>query len=179
MNKGINLLIDKRSVKTSPLTKRLKAFRLSAIAILFGSSAFAIIINMLIILSPLPQLRQEEQKQLDNLSVYNLEIAKLSFINDRGDNIHKILDQRPSYDKNITAVQEKIPQDVNFDSFSINNKNYTLKFSGKNLESINLLLDSLMAMTGKKKEYIKIYLTSLSVDELSHNFIMIVDLLTV
>lgn len=161
------------------MKSRLKKLRLGALIILFGSGFLSIIINILIAFSPLPQLHIEEQKALQNLQAYRLDISKLAFINDRGNNIRKILSKRTSYDKNIAAVQNKIPPNVSFDGFTINNKNYTFKFSGNNLQNMDELLNSLMSMTGKGKDYIKIYLTSLSIDEQNHNFVMVIDLLTV
>lgn len=180
ISKGINLLVDKRNVQTKVAGNgRLKYMRLGAIGILFGAGAFTIILSILIVLSPLPQLRVDEQKSRDALDKYKLDINKLSFINDRGDSIRKILKQRPLYDKRIEVIQNKVPQGVSFDGFTINKKSYTFRFSSTNLELINELLDSITAISGKGREYSRVYLTSLSTDEESHRFVVVVDLLTV
>lgn len=179
-NNGINLVLNKREIKPKiPINSRLGMFRLGAIIILFGSGAISIIVSILIVFSPLPQLQKDEQKARDRLAEYKLEISKLAFINDRGDSIRKILSERQYYDKRIEVIQNKIPAGVSFDSFSIEKNIYTLTFSSENLSSLNELLDAIVDLSGKKRDYSKIYLTSLSINDDNKKFVMVVDLLSV
>jgi hypothetical protein len=178
-NNGINLLVDKRSVKSlAPIKDRLKIFRFSAIGILFCVGASAVILSILIVFSPLEQLRKDEERAVSDLKPYKLDISKLAFINERGDSIRKLLAKRTSYDKKLSVVENKIPTDVSLDALTIAKKNYTLKFSSKNLSSLDGLLNGLVSITGSGKDFFRIYLTSVTADEANHRFILIVDLLT-
>ena len=179
MNKGINLVTDRRGVKSISVIKdRLKVLRISSMAMLFFVGAGSVVISILIVFSPLSQLRRDEAKARNELAVFQPDIYKLAFVNDRGDSIRKIIGQRSSYDKKLEVIGSKLPADVSLDSLTINKKNYTLKFSSKNLDSFDGLLDNLVGVTGKGKDFLRVYLTSISTDEVNQKFILIVDLLT-
>ena len=179
MNNGINLATDKRSIKSTSIIKdRLKILRISSMGILFIVGAGSIIISILIVFSPLPQLHKEEEKLKTQLSVLQPDIYKLAFINERGDSIRKVISQRPGYDKKIEVIESKLPTDVNLDTLTINKKTYTLKFSSKNLDSLDGLLNDLVDATGKDKDFIRIYLTSISTDTENEKFTLIINLLT-
>jgi hypothetical protein len=179
MNNGINLVADKRSVKSVSIIKdRLKVLRFSSMTMLFIIGAGAVIISILIVFSPLPQLRRDEEKIKTKLSVFQPDIYKLAFINERGDSIRKVISQRPGYDKKIEVIESRLPADVNLETLTINKKNYTLKFSSNNLNSLDGLLKNLVDATGKDKDFIRVYLTSISLDKDNQKFTLIVDLLT-
>ena len=179
MNNGINLATNRRSVKSISVVKdRLRVLRISSMAMLFFVGAGSVLISILIVFSPLPQLRKDEAKVRNELAVFQPDIYKLAFINNRGDSIKKIISKRSLYDRKLEVIGSKLPADVSLDSLSIDKKNYTLKFSSKNLDSIDSLLNSLVAVTGKGKDFLGIYLTSISTDEVSQKFILVVDLIT-
>jgi hypothetical protein len=67
---------------------------------------------------------------------------------------------------------------VDLDSLTIDKKVYTLKFSSKNLDSLDGLLNNLVDSTGKGKDFVRIYLTTISADEDNKKFTLIVNLLT-
>ncbi len=179
MNHGINLAVNEKKSKLAPSRNRIKILRLGAIAILFGIGIFSVAISILIVLSPLPQLKKEEEHARTMLSVFIIDINKLYFINDRGDSIRRLLSARNAYDKKLTNIKSKMPTGVELLGFTAIKKRYTLKFTSHSLLSLDQLLNAIAASTGKKGDFIRAYLTSLSVDQEKHNFVMIVDLLTV
>ncbi len=179
-NKGINLVVDNRKNKQlAPLKGKLKIMRLSAMGLLFIVGVSSVILSILIVFSPLPRLQEDEQKAKTNLATYKIEINKIAFINDRGDGIRQILKKRPYYDKKLDVIKNKLPVDVTLDGLTIENKTYTLRFSSNNLASLDQFIDSVVSATGVGKEFLRVYLTSLSVDEDKNRFVLIVDLLTV
>lgn len=180
MNNGINLLVDKRNTKVFTSVKsNLKVFRFGAIGVLFLVGASSIILSMLIVFSPLPQLHREEQKARADLAAFQVDMNKLVFINERGDSIRKILAIRPPYDKNISIVESKMQQDVTLEGFSVAKNKYTFRFYSKNLASLNELINGLTAITGKGRDFLRVYLTSLTVDAEKKRFTLVVDLLTI
>lgn len=179
MNRGINLLVDEKKGKSHPVANRIRILRLGAIAILFGAGAFSVAISILIVLSPLPQLQKEEGQTRNIFSRFLIDINKLYFLNDRGDSITQLLKTRNAYDKNLESIKSKMPEGVEFIGLTIIKKRYTLRFTSQNLAELDEFLNAIVASTGKRGEFTRAYLTSLSVDQEQHNFVMIVDLLTV
>lgn len=179
-SKGINLAVDSRKFKPiAPLKGRLRILRFGAMAILFIVGVSSVILSILIVFSPLPRLQDDEQKARRDLSAYRIDINKLAFINDRGDGIRQILKKRSYYDKKLDAIKNKLPAGVTLDGLTIVKKSYTLKFSSNNLASLDEFLNSIVTVTGGGREFLRVYLTSLSVDEDKNRFVLIVDLLTV
>lgn len=180
MNNGINLLVDKRTNKFLTSTKgSLRIFRFGAIGILFLVGVSSVILSILISLSSLPKLRENEKKARSEFAVFATDVVNLNFINERGNSIRKILAGRPSYDKKIDIIQSKMQADVAIDELSIVKKNYTLTCSSSNLTSLNDLLDGLTAIAGKGRDFSRIYLNSLSVDEDNKKFVLVVNLLAI
>ncbi len=175
----INLLSDRRINKPSHLIgKRPKILRTIALSLLFGIGISTMILYIMIIFSPLPQLRKEEQKARDDLSAYQLEMSKLVFINNRTDDIRQIFNKREKIDKNLGSVQNITPADIDLDGITIVKKNYTFKFSSNNLASMDKLINSIVGLSGKAGDFSRVHLTSLSIDQERHKYILVVDLLS-
>ncbi len=180
MSNGINLLVDKRNAKVfMPAKSSIKIFRFGAIGLLFLVGASSVILSILIVFSPLPQLRREEQKARADLAAFKIDMNKLAFINERGDNIRKIIAGRSSYDKKLDIIQSKMQADVVLDGVSIAKKKYTFKFASRNLTSLDELINGLTAITGAGREFLRVNLTSLAVDVENKQFVLVVDLLTI
>lgn len=180
MSNGINLLVDKRNVRRLVTSKdKLRLFRFGAIGMLFLAGATSVIISILIVFSPLPQLTRDEQKARADLSIFKVEMSKLAFVNERGDSIRKIINKRPSYNKKIDIVLSKMSADVSLDGLSIAKKSYTFKFSSRNLASIDDLINGLTSITGSGRDFSRVYLTGISVDAERKRFNLTVDLLTI
>lgn len=173
-------MVDKRNVRHFAAIKgRVKYFRLGAIALLFLSGAASIIISILIIFSPLAQLRKDEQKARDYLAPFHLDMNKLVFINERSNSARVLLKDRTEYDHKIDIVESKMPSDVRLDGLTFAKKTYTFRFSSTNLSSLNDLISAIAGITGKGHDFAKIFLTSLSADQQSKSFQLVIDLTSV
>ncbi|MBU3978089.1 hypothetical protein KKF69_02450 [Patescibacteria group bacterium] len=180
MNKGINLLIDRHNAKVFDSVKnRLKILHFVAIGLLFIVGAFSVILSIFIYFSSLPKLRLEEQKARADLTFFQLDMNKLAFVNDRGNSIRKILDERTYYDKKLDIVRSKMRADVMFDDLLMTKTKYTLTFSSSNLISLDELLNGLASITGTGRDFVRVYMSSLSMDEKNRKFVLIVDLFSV
>lgn len=173
-------MVDKRNTTLlAPMKSRLKILRFGAMGILFAVAVSSVILSILIVFSSLPQLRSEEQKARSELAEFSIDMSKIAFINDRGNMIRKILTKRPYYNKKIDIIESKMPKDVALDGLTIAKKNYTLRFSSKNLASLDGLLEAIVAVTGQGRDFYRANLTSLSVNMESNRFILVVDLITI
>lgn len=179
-NKGINLIkTEKDTKKLSPIRGRLWIFRLISMLLLFGVGLASVIVTILIAYSPLPELQKIEAEERSNLSQYNIDINKVVFVNERGDSIREILKNRNSYDAKLNYIKEVVPSGVAFEGFTLEDKRYTLRFSSRNLESLDSLVDSIVNASGKDKQFLRVFQSSLSVDVERSNFVLVVDLLAV
>lgn len=180
MNKGINLLIDKHNTKVFDATKnRLKVLRFTAIGLLFIVGVISVVLSILIFFSPLFELRLEEQKAMSDLAKFQLDINKLAFINDRSNSINEIIDKRSSYDKKLNIIKTEMQSDVTLDDLSIIKTKYILKFSSKNLLSLDKLLNDLASITGAGRDFSRIYMSNLSMDGKNKRFVLDVELLSI
>jgi len=157
----------------------MRMLRFSAVALLFLVGISSIILSIVIVFSPLPQLREEEARVKKVFDTVRDDANKLVFIGKRGDDLRKLISERSIYDRKIDAVLEKMPSDVQIEGMTFKSKTYTFIFTSSNLESLNNTLDIIGGITGKGQEFTRIYLTSITADVGKKKFEMIVDLLSV
>lgn len=176
MNKSINLLGNKNHVSAPPASRKLKLMRAIAVLLLFGVSAAAVIISILIAFSPLPQVQQQEQASRQTLSQYHPEMAKIALIQDRLIGISAILSQRNKYADFLTSVNNKIPPGVSLYQISINKKNATLTVRSNSLDLLDRFLNNLVMSANNKEEYSRVTLNSITSDDQSNLFSLTVSL---
>ncbi len=169
MNSGINLLAEKKKIN-SPFLKQLPVMRFFAVALLFGVSAASIILFILVALSPIPELQQQEQAAITALSNAHPEMAKLAVVNERTNTITKILATRSSYDKTLGAIKTKMPSTVSLTAFTIEKNTVNITVSSKSLLSIDSFINNVMIASGDKKEFSQVTLKKLSQDNLTNQF---------
>jgi hypothetical protein len=139
----------------------------------------SVIISIMIAFSPLPELQRKEASARESLSVYNVDMNKLVFVNERGDSIRQILKERNYFDKKLNIILGILPGGVALDGFTLAQKRYTLRFSSTNLSSLDTLLTAIVDLSGKGGEFVRVYQSSLSTDEERNSFVLVVDLLSV
>lgn len=178
MNSGINLLEKKKASIGLLHYQKLRLLRLIAVGLLFLVSTLSIILFLLISFSPLPQLKRQEEQALSTLSQYHPDIAKLYLVNERTDVINNIITKRKYLDKTIGGIQTMLPTGVKVDALSINNNTVSLSVSSGSLELLDIFINSLLNSVQEKKDFSKVTLTSLSVDNQKDLFLITVSLVT-
>lgn len=177
MSNSINLLADKKTNKQlSIVFTKLGMMRFIAVSLLFGISAASIILFTLIAISPLPTLQNQEKNASFTLEQQQQDIAKLVLINERADNITKLLAQRQSFDSSIDRVRSKMPAGISVTSFTVARDNISLTVSSKSLALLDQFLNKLVQATDEKKDFSRVTLADLSID--NDTFLMKVNLVT-
>ncbi len=171
MNKGINLLKAKQYRFNVP-SDRLGRLRVLAIGSLFIVSVTSIIILILIVLSPLPQLKRQEQDAKSLLSRSHKDIAKFLFVNKRADTIGDIFLKQKNYSKTIEALQANIPNGVEIVEFKITKDNLSFTFSSKSLKLTDLLINNVTKLVQERKEYSKVILKDFSTEDENRGFLL-------
>lgn len=166
MKSNINLLQDKKKNQASILpTGAMYTLRFSAVSLLFIVSVSSIILFILISLSPLPKLKQQEQLALANLSQYHTDMLKLFLIKERTGVIQGILAKRTSYDTVLNAIQTKLPYGVEVRAMNIEKDTVLLTVSSGSLELLSTFIDSLTQLVTEKKTFSQITMSHLSIEQ--------------
>jgi Tfp pilus assembly protein PilN len=169
MNNDINLIGNKDHASIPTASRKLKIVRAIAIVLLFGVSASAITLYILIAFSPLPQVQQQEQEALTAISLSHPEMTKIALLDDRMKGIAGVLATRNKYDTVLEALSTKLPRDVRISQVSMNEKSLGLTVKTQSLTSLTTFVETLQHAV-ENKEYKSITLNSIISDNESNIF---------
>lgn len=178
MSNGINLLGKKNQAAVSPAARKLWRMRLVAIWSLFVISGFSIILFLLIALSPLPALLQQEKSALATLASHHQEVAKVLFLQDRLQTTSQIIAKRPSFDAKLQAVQDLMPAGIDITEMSIDQKGITVTVSSSSLLLLDTFTNNLLASVDAKKDFSEVVMGKLFINPQRNVFSMTVSLTT-
>lgn len=171
MNEDINLVPGKRKIalEQKKLVLRLRLFSIILLAVTVFSS---VLLFLLKLQSPLPSLQREKNTLLTNLTLLSQKSAKLLLIKNRLNEVAIIEKKRQRLDELIGSTLEGVPQDVSFNSLSIDKKSISITSSSNSLSSINIFLNRLVDKVVKGKNFNKITLDGLSLDSKANRYII-------
>jgi len=178
MNKGINLLRPEERLTVKPASLRLGFLRVIALSLLFGVSSISIVLFLLIALSPLPTLQNQEQSALNAISKFHPDIAKLFIVDDRLKSSQTILTQRKRFDVSLNKILEKMPGSVSVTAVSMNKDKVSVTVSSQSLASIKSFIDNLVSAADTKKDFSKVTLTNFLTDETHNSYIVSIDVVS-
>ena len=169
MSSDINLLVEKDK-KLLKEQRKLKVFRLIAI----GS-----LVVLLLISASVPILNQqlsdgsiEEDRDsiLSEMLPFREKEAKLTIVNNRIDNISKVVNKRVDVYKIINTLLGQAPEGILVYSLEFTEKQISMKISSGSLGPVDGLINNLVDMA-KKKEIIKVLTLDSLVTELARGYI--------
>jgi|SRR6185369_2944653 len=178
MNKGINLFKTEKKISVAVASQKLTVLRLVAIGLLFCTSAFSIILFLLIVLSPLPDLQKQEKTLLATISGSHPDIAKLFLINDRLKSSETIIDKRQNFDKSLSLIKQRMSSDVSITAITMNKSTISITVSSSSLSSLDNFLNSLVDAVDSKKDFSKVTMTNFLADEVRDNFFLTIEVAT-
>lgn len=150
MDKNINLVTGK-SFDLEKQLKRIRILRVLSILSLVLVLSISLILFLITFFLPISSVKQDEQQTLSNISVLHKKLVSYFLIKDRIDNISEIIDSRKNYGVVSAAILQKVPQELNVETLSIDDKTLTLVVTGTSLTSMNQVIDDLIAMSNTKK----------------------------
>lgn len=160
MSNDINLYKFKKG-KLSSEGKRLSLLRGVAIIALFCISASAVILYILIALSPLPALKKEEENSLNAMSLLHDDEAKEIIVHERMDVIGSILSKRQHFDKIIKDVTSLLPSGLTVTGMSIDDKGASFTIKGSSLSKIDKFINELVNSPQNGTAFSRISLSNL------------------
>ena len=177
MNSGINLLTtNKRVSALTPYVSKLKILRLFAMLLLFGVSAAAIIIFILIRVSPLPALQKQKSDSVRSLSQFHPQMSELAYINERLTSVSTVISKRTPFDDRISSLNAKLPPGLVITNITLNKTVINVTATANSLATVDAFLNNLTQAVEEKKEYSEVLLNSLSKDEENGKFTITVKL---
>lgn len=178
MSKGINLLGNEKQISAKPASKRLNLLRTVAIGLLFSISAVSITFFILILLSPLPALKKQEEGALATLSQSHPDVAKLLFIDDRLKSSKAIITKRINFDESLDKVLKKMPGGIAITALTMNKETVSITVTSSSLANLDTFLNNLVTSVDKKEDFSKITLVNFITNETNSQFILTVDIVT-
>lgn len=160
--KEINL-ISKSKEDFLRSKKVLKTLYRISIFFLFLTIFCSVGIFLMKLSSPLPSLKQKEADLINNISLAKQRLTKIVVLDERLKSVSGILAEK-SETGNIIDLVSKEAKDIEINSFDIQKKKINITSSSQSLNSIDLFLNSLVAMVADKKNFNKVTLSNLNTD---------------
>lgn len=161
MNKDINLLYSKKQQSFNQLTVRVKLFRWVALGALFLVGTVSIVLFLLLIASPLPQLKSTEQSLTGSLTQSHEKLLKQTLLTGRLRDISLITAKRSHYGDSLQALRNELPKGAEITAFSVEKKDMSITVTSQSLQDLENYFDRLKKLTQNKKTLSRVYLTSL------------------
>ncbi|HVA96281.1 MAG TPA: hypothetical protein VND99_01380 [Candidatus Acidoferrales bacterium] len=170
MSEGINLLEPNRKSTTDVFLRRIQTTRFIMVGLLFIVSVSAVILFILVALSPLPALHSQEQSLRQTLASSKSDIVKLELVNERADAIDGVMKKRHALDQTIGLIQSKLSKDSQITAMKGDSKTMTVTVESSSLQSLDSFLNGLIALVQDKKSFSNVTLTDLTTDDVTNTF---------
>ncbi len=149
MNNDINLLHSKKRTPFSDLTTKLRLLRFGALMALAIVVLLSMALLLMVIASPLPSLKEDENGLLSSLSTQHAKVAQHTLLISRLNEIRVIINQRAKVQEILALFHNDLPGDVTLQIFSYDEKVVMVQASSVSLESLETYL---LALRGKAAE---------------------------
>lgn len=169
MSTDINLLLrtDEESLRRK---KRIQTFNAAAIASLIGVGLISLGIFMSIQFINLAAIKKEQEVVLGKMSQFQSRQAKLFVLNNRVENIDKILQIKKDLPKVMNSLLVKIPGNLSIDNFELDDKSVIISGQSRSLFAIGEFINNLTDMVRKKEIIKSLTLNSLILDESKNTY---------
>lgn len=153
MSANINLLLhtNEESLRQK---ERIKILNFAAVASLIVVGLISLIIFILTQVVNLPSIKREQEDVLRKTSQFQSRQAKLFVLNNRIENVDRILKVRKDLSKTTRDLLAKIPSQLSIDDFEVNDDSLIITGQSRSLSIIGEFINNLTDMV-RRKEIIK------------------------
>lgn len=164
MNTNINLLLhtDEESLKRQ---KRVKILNLIAVMFLIGVGAISLLTFLSAQIINPSGIKKEQNDVIEKISQFQDRQAKLFVLNNRINNIEKVLERRIDLSKVISFLLAKTPGRLFIEDLEVDSKTVSLTAKSTSLLAIGELINNLTDMVRKKEIISSLILNALVFDE--------------
>lgn len=172
MNEDVNLIGTKEKHEALVPEKKVQLMRFIAMLMLFSVSTAAVVLFILVALSPLPQLQKQEQSLRSALAGSHTDIGKLQLLDERVTSAGEILKARKQYDEIIAYVLQSMSGDIKITTIRMDKDALTLTVSSRSLASLDTFLNTMTTTRHGVKVFSQIMLNDLITDRESNVYMM-------
>lgn len=165
MNNGINLVVKRIDPEVEALQKKIKVFRTIAVVILTCITLASGVLFVMIAASPLPQLRQEEQRLFASLNESNSTIQRSILIDKQLEHVDSILTSRSELPITMREILLNTPPSLTIISYTATDDQFEVTIQATSLSEIDSFFNSLRVLAEQEKIYRNITLETLSVSQ--------------
>lgn len=151
MSDEINLLYNKKQVRLSRLTTRIRLLRFISLGVLFLVTSSSVVFFLLVIATPLPSLRKNEKALTDTLAQSHAKIIQQKVLTIRLNDIATIISKRSKYSDRLNILSSKLPKDVSIKEFSLERDQLLLIITASDLKDLEEYFTQLQSLTTGKK----------------------------
>lgn len=170
MNEGINLLDPNKKNTSTFSMHHLQMMRIIVVSLLFIISVSSVILFILVAISPLPVLRQQEQSLQQSLSLSKSDIVKLALVKERTDAISQFLVKRQKLDQTLGLIESKFSGNTKVTAIQANSTGTIISVESGSLEDLDNFLNGLIVLVQQKKDFSQVILIDLSNDPTNSDY---------
>lgn len=169
MNTNINLLLqtDEESLRRKSRAKRLNLIAITFLVVVGGISVLLFLATQIVNPSAIVK---EQNAVIEQISKEQNKQAKFFILNNRIDNIEKILQKRLELGKVTDALLAKTPAGLFIEDLEVDNKQVFMTANSSSLLAIGELIIDLTDMVRKKEIISSLTLTTLVFDESKNSY---------
>ena len=164
MNSGINLAGKKVDPKKLALERRIGLLRVGAFVVLAVVCLASVVLFVIIVASPLPRLRAEEEELFLALNSMNTKIQKVVFVDKQLDHIDLIVKDRSSLPEVMQGALGSAPAGLAVESYSATDKLIEITISAKQLNEIEEFLDRITELSFGQKAFANVAISEISLN---------------
>ena len=172
MSNEINLLKSKRRSVFSDLTTRLRILRFGALMLLSLVVLFSVGLFLLVIASPLPGLKEEENALVASLSSQHEKVVQQTIVTTRLQETRSIINKRAKMREIIALFRNELPEGVTIQVFTIDENVINLQASSSSLTQIETYLASLQSLVTDTKSLQMVQVNSLSLADTGYELVI-------
>jgi hypothetical protein len=144
-------LVSAKTVGLEKELKRLKIFRIIAIAFLAVTLLLSVLAFVLNVTLPIETVKKQQQATITGISFFNKKLTQYTLLSDRVKNISDIISKRQDYQTQVKEISGKIPADATVETMDIVSGKITIVISSTSLLSMNKFIDDMVAFGAKGK----------------------------
>lgn len=176
MNEGINLLEPIKKGSSISFLRHIQLMRLIVVSILFVVSISSVILFILVSLSPLPVLKQQQTSLEQTITSSKNYIVMLALTKERAASISQFLNTRHKYGQTLRVIQSKLSGNDTVTALQTSTSGLLVTVDSNSLEDIDNFLNSVIVLVQQKEYFSQVIMVDLALNQNNNDYEVILQL---